>query len=503
MKIQSFGAAKTVTGSCHIVKESDVSVMIDCGLFQGKDEESKNSNLGFNPEEIDYLILTHAHLDHCGRIPMLIKGGFKGKIYCTKPTFQLARLIMLDTAKIMLEDYKHNLKRRLRYNPKKTTEENILNSNKSNSAHIKNETHQNNHHNTHNTNESGKNESNTNAELLYNEIDVFESLDHFNPILAYNTPFVIDEKHNIAVEIQDAGHILGSSFVKLTIGDKSAIFSGDLGNKNKPIVNNFSYPDEADAVYIETTYGDRMHKSFADSKVELLNIIQKTINGGGNVLIPSYAMERTQDILYVLKEFYKSGELPKCKIFLDSPLAINITDIFLRNPEYFRKDELQLFTNNNPFEIPYLTETRDIEESKEINKFSEGAIIIAGSGMLTGGRMLHHLKHNLWRKENSIIFIGYQARGTLGRRIVEGDKTIKVFGEHIDVNASVYTINGFSSHADQKELIEWLSALKNQSKTKIYLIHGDDDKMEIFKEKIKPLGFNAYIPSYAEEITVE
>ncbi len=541
MKIQSFGAAKTVTGSCHIVKKGDVSVMIDCGLFQGKDEESKNSDLGFNPEEIDYLILTHAHLDHCGRIPMLIKGGFKGKIYCTKPTFQLARLIMLDTAKIMLEDYKHNLKRRLRYNPKKATEENILNSNKSDKAYINSEKFQTTHHHTaytanrfthetnygnhhdydkhnHHTaaahsinidksknteNEGSKNEYNFNAELLYNEIDVFESLDHFNPILAYNTPFVIDEKHNIAVEIQDAGHILGSSFVKLTIGNKSAIFSGDLGNKNKPIVNNFSYPDEADAVYIETTYGDRLHKSFDDSKVELLNIIQKTINSGGNVLIPSYAMERTQDILYVLKEFYKSGELPKCKIFLDSPLAINITDIFLRNPEYFRKDELRLFTNNNPFEMPNLTETRDIEESKEINKFSEGAIIIAGSGMLTGGRMLHHLKHNLWRKENSIIFIGYQARGTLGRRIVEGNKTIKVFGEHIDVNASVHTINGFSSHADQNELIEWLSALKNRIKTKICLIHGDDDKMEIFKEKITPLGFNAYIPSYAEEITIK
>ncbi|MHB1679437.1 MAG: MBL fold metallo-hydrolase RNA specificity domain-containing protein [bacterium] len=533
MKIQSFGAAKTVTGSCHIVKEGDVSVMIDCGLFQGKDEESKNSNLGFNPEKIDYLILTHAHLDHCGRIPMLIKGGFKGKIYCTKPTFQLARLIMLDTAKIMLEDYKHNLKRRLRYNPKKTTEENILNSDVSGKTYINNEKFQathhhtahtahrsaheinydnhhydkHNHHATHNINinksKHTENEDNLNTKLLYNEIDVFESLDHFNPVLAYNTPFVLDEKHNITVEIKDAGHILGSSFVKLTIGGKSAIFSGDLGNKNKPIVNNFSYPDEADAVYIETTYGDRLHKSFDDSKIELLNIIQTTFTNGGNILIPSYAMERTQDILYVLKEFYKSGKLPKCKIFLDSPLAINITDIFLKNPEYFRKDELQLFQKDNPFEMPNLTETRDIEESKEINKFSEGAIIIAGSGMLTGGRMLHHLKHNLWRKENSIIFIGYQARGTLGRRIVEGDKTIKVFGEHIDVNASVHTINGFSSHADQNELIEWLSALKNQSKTKIYLIHGDDDKMEIFKEKIKPLGFNAYIPSYAEEITVE
>ncbi len=503
MKIQSFGAARTVTGSCHIVQKNGVKVMIDCGLFQGKDEENKNSELGFNPAEIDYVILTHAHLDHCGRIPMLIKGGFKGKIYCTKPTFQLARLIMLDTAKIMLEDYKHNLKRRLRYNPKKIIKENLSNSNKSNSAHIKNETHQNKHHNihnTHNTNESGKNESNTNTELLYNEIDVFESLDHINPILAYNTPFVIDEKHNIAVEIQDAGHILGSSFIKLMFGDSSIIFSGDLGNKNKPIVNNFSYPDEADAVYIETTYGDRLHKSFDDSKTELFNIIETTFKNGGNVLIPSYAMERTQDILYILKGFYKNGKLPKCKIFLDSPLAINITDIFLRNPEYFREDELQLFQKDNPFEIPYLIETREVEESKEINKFTEGAIIIAGSGMLTGGRMLHHLKHNLWRKENSIIFIGYQARGTLGRRIVEGDKTIKVFGEHIDVNASVHTINGFSSHADQNELIEWLSALKNRAETKIYLIHGDEDKMTIFKEKITHLGFNAYIPSYAEDI---
>lgn len=482
MKIQSFGAAKTVTGSCHIVEENGVKVMIDCGLFQGKDEENKNSELGFNPADIDYLILTHAHLDHCGRIPMLIKGGFKGKIYCTKPTFQLARLIMLDTAKIMLEDYKHDLKKKLRYNPEKRTSSHASSSLSSTS--------------------SLTHSSVSSSALLYNELDVFESLDRFNPVLTYNTPFIIDEKHNIKAEIKDAGHILGSSFVKLMFSDSSVIFSGDLGNKNKPIVNNFSYPDEADAVYIETTYGDRLHKSFDDSKTELLNIIETTFKNGGNVLIPSYAMERTQDILYILKGFYKNGKLPKCKIFLDSPLAINITDIFLKNPEYFRKDELQVFQKDNPFEIPYLTETREVEESKEINKFTEGAIIIAGSGMLTGGRMLHHLKHNLWRKENSIIFIGYQARGTLGRRIVEGDKTIKVFGEHIDVNASVHTINGFSSHADQNELIEWLSALKNQSKTKICLIHGDEDKMDIFKEKITPLGFNAYIPSYAEEIEI-
>jgi len=482
LKIQSFGAAKTVTGSCHIVEENGVKVMIDCGLFQGKDEENKNSELGFNPADIDYLILTHAHLDHCGRIPMLIKGGFKGKIYCTKPTFQLARLIMLDTAKIMLEDYKHDLKKKLRYNPEKRTSSHASSSLSSTS--------------------SLTHSSVSSSALLYNELDVFESLDRFNPVLTYNTPFIIDEKHNIKAEIKDAGHILGSSFVKLMFSDSSVIFSGDLGNKNKPIVNNFSYPDEADAVYIETTYGDRLHKSFDDSKTELLNIIETTFKNGGNVLIPSYAMERTQDILYILKGFYKNGKLPKCKIFLDSPLAINITDIFLKNPEYFRKDELQVFQKDNPFEIPYLTETREVEESKEINKFTEGAIIIAGSGMLTGGRMLHHLKHNLWRKENSIIFIGYQARGTLGRRIVEGDKTIKVFGEHIDVNASVHTINGFSSHADQNELIEWLSALKNQSKTKICLIHGDEDKMDIFKEKITPLGFNAYIPSYAEEIEI-
>ena len=487
MKIQSFGAAKTVTGSCHIVNENGVKVMVDCGFFQGnKDEENKNSELGFNPAEIDYLILTHAHLDHCGKIPMLIKGGFKGKIYCTKPTFQLARLIMLDTAKIMLEDYKHDLKKRLRYNPEKKSASHSVPS--LSSANF--------------TSASRSSASSSSSVLLYNELDVFESLDHFNPILTYNTPFILDEKHNIKVEINDAGHILGSSFVKLMFGGSSIIFSGDLGNKNKPIVNNFSYPDEADAVYIETTYGDRLHKSFDNSKTELLNIIETTFKNGGNVLIPSFAMERTQDILYILKGFYKNEQLPKCKIFLDSPLAINITDIFLKNPEYFRKDELQLFQKDNPFEIPYLTETREVEESKEINRFTDSAIIIAGSGMLTGGRMLHHLKHNLWRKENSIIFIGYQARGTLGRRIVEGDKTIKVFGEHIDVNASVHTINGFSSHADQNELIEWLSALKNQQKTKIYLIHGDEDKMDIFKEKITSLGFNAYIPSYAEEIDI-
>ncbi len=478
MKVSSFGAARTVTGSCHILKEGDARIMVDCGLFQGHNMEEHNIDLGFDPAEISHVVLTHAHLDHCGRLPMLVKKGFKGKIFCTGPTYELARLILLDTAKIMLEDYNHALKKHFR-----------------SSSH-------NNHHNNFNQEVHSIHMNKKFSPPLYNELDVFSALDHFEPVLKYDESFPIDKKGGVSVRISDAGHILGSGFVKLSINGKSVIFSGDLGNKDKPILNNFSYPDDASAVYIETTYGDRLHKSFENSRAELLEIIKNTVENGGNVLIPSFAMERTQDLLFVLSKFYKSGELPKCKVFLDSPLAIGITDIFLKYPGYFKKELYEEFKSEDPFELPYLKKVRDIEDSKDINNISEGAVIIAGSGMLTGGRMIHHLKHNLWRKENAMVFIGYQAPGTLGREIVNGAESVRVFGESINVGARVYTLGGFSSHADRDELIDWLGPLINKGIKKVLLIHGETGKAEVFKEALHSKGVDSYIPSFGEEIEI-
>ena len=456
MIIKSFGAAKNVTGSCHLLTgdKDGINIMVDCGLFQERDFEDKNYELDFDPKKIDYLILTHAHIDHCGRIPFLVKNGFKGQILCTKPTYQLSKILLLDTGKIIFENYKYELKKSLRKNEKK-------------------------------------------PELLYDESDVLNSFDFFNPVLEYDKPY--DLKNGFVVEIRDAGHILGSSFVKIKKGDKSVIFSGDLGNKEKPIVKNFEYPDEANIVYTETTYGDRNHRSFQESKEEFLAAITDTLKNNGNVLIPSYATERAQDILYMLREFYEQGLLPSCKVFLDSPLALSVTDIFVQNLSYFKEDKIPLFKKGDPFDFPYLNIVRDIEESKQINNVSGRAIIIAGSGMLHGGRILHHLKHNIWKKENAVIFVGYQAKGTLGRLIVEKEKKVNILGESFKVNAQIYTINGFSSHADQNELVEWITAVKVKPQ-KVCLIHGDEYVMKVYKSKLEEKGFNVYMPDYGEEI---
>ncbi len=473
MFVKSFGAAKNVTGSCHLLTdEKDGStVMVDFGLFQEREFEKKNYTLDFDPKNINYIVLTHAHIDHCGRIPFLIKNGFKGRIICTKPTYQLSKVLLLDTGKIMSENYKYELKKYLRRNEEK-------------------------------------------PRLLYDESDVLDSFDYFDPVLEYGKPYEL--KNGFTVKAGNAGHILGSSFVKISKNGKSAIFSGDLGNKEKPIVKNFDYPEESDIIYTETTYGDRNHKSFKESKDEFLTAITETLKNNGNVLIPSYATERAQDILYILREFYEQGLLPQCKVFLDSPLALNVTNIFVQNFSYFKDDEIPLFKKGDPFDFPYLNIVKDMEESKNINKINERAVIIAGSGMLHGGRILHHLKHNIWKTENALIFVGYQAKGTLGRKIVEGEEKVNILGEHYKVNAKIYTINGFSSHADQNELIEWINAgsgvNKGASKAnndvghanpkygKTCLVHGDEDVMNVYKGILEKKGFNVYIPSYGEEV---
>jgi metallo-beta-lactamase family protein len=456
MFVKSLGAAKNVTGSCHILTDEDdgSNVMVDFGLFQERLFEDMNYKLDFEPEKIDYLLLTHAHIDHCGRIPLLVKKGFKGRILCTKPTYQLAKVLLLDTGKIMSENYKYELKKAMRKNEKK-------------------------------------------PDLLYNESDVLDSFDYFDPVLEYGKPYRL--KNGFIVEIHDAGHILGSSFAKIIKNGKSVIFSGDLGNKEKPIVKNFEYPDEADMIYTETTYGDRNHRSFKESREEFLAAVTDTLKNNGNVLIPSYATERAQEILYMLREFYEQGLLPQCRVFLDSPLALNVTNIFVQNFSYFKEDSVPLFKTGDPFDFPYLNIAKDVEESKNINKVEERAVIIAGSGMLHGGRILHHLKHNIWKKENAVIFVGYQAKGTLGRRIVEKEDEISIFGEHYKVNARIYTINGFSSHADQNELLEWITAVKRKP-SKVCLVHGDEDVMEIYSRKLKEKGLNPYIPEYGEQI---
>ncbi|MCD6490094.1 MAG: MBL fold metallo-hydrolase [Thermodesulfobacterium sp.] len=462
ISIGFYGGVQGVTGSCFLLKIRETQILVDCGLFQGLESERNYLEFPFNPKEIHYLILTHAHIDHCGRLPLLVKKGFQGKIICTKPTSQIAKIMLLDAAKVMREHYKTLYRKSIRKG------------------------------------------LDLPPPPLYEEIDVIESFNYFKILVAYDTPLLL--KDDIKITFKDAGHILGSTFVEIEDlkTRKKITFSGDLGNKNKPIVRDFTYPSQTDFLCIETTYADRNHKSFEESKQELLQAILETFERGGNVLIPTFALERAQEILYVLREFYEEGKLPRCQVFLDSPLAIKATRIFMDNPEFYDEEAFKIFTQKDPFDFPYLTFTEDVEESKAINNIKSGTIIIAGNGTLSGGRILHHLKINLWRKECSLVFVGFQPKGTLGRKIVDRAEKIHLFGEEIHINASVYTINGFSSHAGQNELIDWISKLEKVKK--LFLVHGEPEKMEIFKnlveEQFKEKFEEVYIPSYKEVIQI-
>ena len=434
MKITFNGAAKTVTGSCHLIETDNVKFLLDCGLFQGKDEiEELNRRFSFEPEEIDFVILSHGHLDHCGRLPLLVKRGFRGRIFAIKGTIDIARLILMDAAQVMEENLKTENRRRLR-------------------------------------------EGLPLKELLYTLDDVFDVFDFFVPVKYCEW----QEVKGVRFRLKDAGHILCSSFIELEIEGRKVLFSGDVGAKGKPLIKEPEVPEKSDVVLIETTYGDREHKSYEESVKEFEEAVLETFKRGGVVLIPTFALERAQDVIYLLKKMYEEGKLPKCKVFVDSPLAISITRVFKRHRECLREN----VRSRDIFDFPYLEFTRTVEESKRINEYRGVGVIIAGNGMCTGGRILHHLKHRLWDKRNSIIFVGYQAEGTLGREIVEGAKKVKIFNEKVAVKAKVYTINGFSSHAGRSELFNWLKeGVKENSR--VFLVHGEERAANSFAALVR------------------
>ena len=456
MRITFNGAAGVVTGSCHLFEAGGVRFLLDCGLFQGSEElEELNPRFTFDPSEIDFVILSHGHLDHCGRLPYLVKKGFRGKVYATAGTVDISRLILMDAAQVQEENLKTENRRRLREGKKP-------------------------------------------RELLYTIDDVFDTFNHFK---------VCDFKRwyqagGVRFRFHDAGHILCSEFVELVVDGRRVLFSGDLGNSGKPLIRDPEPPPRADLVMIETTYGNRKHRSFEESVREFKEAVLSTFKRGGVVLIPTFALERAQDILYILKKMYERGELPPCKVFLDSPLAISITRTFNRHPECLEERVIEeLRKEKELFSFPYLQFTRTVEESKKINDYHGRAIIIAGNGMCTGGRILHHIKHRIWDARNSIIFVGYQAEGTLGRKIVEGAKKIKVFNEIVKVNARVYTINGFSSHADRPQLLSWLKEAVGHD-TRVILVHGERKVQEVFKKEVeRELSLTPFMPSLYESLT--
>ncbi|MEZ0323476.1 MAG: MBL fold metallo-hydrolase [Hydrogenothermaceae bacterium] len=463
MIVQSFGGVEGVTGSCHLVKVGKLNILIDCGMFQGLDEDKNYENFEFDPSIIDYLILTHFHIDHCGRIPLLVKYGFKGKIISTKPTYHITRIMLLDAANVMREEYKTKLKKAMR----KGTPEEV-------------------------------------NPPLYDENDVFAAMDYFKIILDYNQPFSLSK--DVKIVLKNAGHILGSAYVEMYVNlgyqEKKIIFSGDLGTDNKLVIKPIEYPSEADVVFIESTYGNRNHKPLEESIKEFKTAIIESFKDGGNVVIPTFALERAQEILYILRKMYDAGELPKCKVFLDSPLAISATRLFLQFPEYLNEETRSLIDKSyNPFVFSDVYFTTSVEESRKINEIESNAIILAGSGMCNGGRIKHHLKHNLWRENSSVVFVGYQAVGTLGRQIVDGAKKVKIYGEDIAVKAKIYTINGFSAHADQSGLLKFLKSCANLQLA--YLIHGEPEIMEEFKEVIeKGIGIKSHIVKKSEYVYI-
>jgi len=441
--VTSHGAAKTVTGSCHLIEfENGLKVLIDCGMYQGLEEDKNYEPFGFNPRKIDYLLLTHGHLDHVGRIPLLIKHGFKGTIIATAATFDLAKIVLLDSAKLMKEEFKT----RFRKAQRKGKEEEV-------------------------------------KKPLYTIKDVKAVFRQKKIKVKYEQKIKLPQK--ITAVFKDAGHIIGSAFIEITYPEfntkNKVIFSGDLGNKNNKVLPPPQRPGAAQTLFIESTYGDRYHRPYEDSVIEFKKVVTETLLNKGNVLIPSFAIERTQQILYILREMDARRELPRnVRVFLDSPMAIKTTKVYQKYKNLLSKRCKKM---GNPFSFPQLRLITNVEDSKKINDSKWGNIIIAGSGMCNGGRILHHFKHRLWNERNSVIFVGFQAKGTLGRQIVDGAKFVKIFDEDIIVRAKIYTINGFSAHADQKELLEWAEEITDLKK--IFLIHGEEDKQLIFKEVIK------------------
>lgn len=468
MNITFYGAARGVTGSCHMVEAGDKKFLIDCGMFQGKltDQMLNYEEFPFNINEIDFVILTHAHIDHSGRIPKLYKEGFTGVIYTTTATMDLCGIMLADSGHIQEKEIEWVNKKRRR---------------------------------------AGKAEN----EPMYTAQDGIDSLRLFKGI-EYNDLVVIDE--NISFKLVDAGHMLGSSIVELYIKEedktKKVVFSGDLGNLNMPIINDPTYVEGADYLVMESTYGDRLHGKIEDQSGKLIQIMLDTYEKGGNLIIPSFAVGRTQEILYEINKYAEAkgiGEkITKIPVYVDSPLAVNATKVFEQNPEYYDEDALRyLLKGDNPLDFPNLHFVTSSEESKALNEDLTSKVIISASGMCEVGRIKHHLKHNLYRPESTILFVGFQAEGTLGKKILSGEKIVKIFGEEIAVNAEVKYLDAFSGHADKNGLLTWLKNMKEKPKN-IFLVHGEYTGQQALKNSIKEeLKVNVVIPNYQETYTVE
>ena len=436
MDITFYGAAGEVTGSCHLVDAAGKRVLLDCGMVQGdRDADARNAaEFPFDPKGIDALVLSHAHLDHCGRIPLLVKRGFSGPIHTTSATADLANIIMSDSAHIADMDAQ-DANRHLVPGQKP-------------------------------------------AQPLYTQDDVDAAMKLMKP-LDYDTSQEI--LPGIRITLRDAGHILGSSTVEVAAMENGAtrtlVFTGDLGPTGTPILCDPAIVSAADAVIMESTYGNRLHKTRVDTLAELSAIFQAAHKDGGNIVIPAFAVGRTQELLYFFAEHFDEWQLGRYRMFLDSPMATRVTACYDRHEDLFDEDAKKLWLmRQHPLRLPNLSFTADSSESRAINSIRSGAVIIAGSGMCEGGRIRHHLRHNLANPAAHVVFVGYQAQGTLGRRIVDGAKHVHLFGDDIPVRAQIHTVGGLSAHADRDGLSDWYGAI--QRHPPVWLVHGEDDGRE-------------------------
>lgn len=461
MKIKFLGAARTVTGSCYLVETEGARFAVDCGMHQGSAEiEKRNRDTEtYDPAGIDFFLITHAHIDHAGLLPRMVRGGFRGKIYATPPTRDLLEIMLLDSAHVQEMETQWRNKKRARHGEKR-------------------------------------------VQPLYRAEDVRAALPFFEE-RPYNVPF--SPAPGVRANFLDAGHILGAAIVELWIEEggtqSKLVFSGDIGRPAQLLVDDTAPVRTADFLFLESTYGNRNHKNEKDSLDELAEAVAYSYRRKGKVIIPAFAVERSQEVIYSLFLLSKEGRLPAdMPVYLDSPLAIRATEIFRRHREYFDDEAKQILRDGeDPLSLPQLHFTETSPESMALNSRPGPAVIISASGMADAGRVRHHLRHNLWREGSCVVFVGFQAEGTPGRRLVEGAKTIRLLGDEIAVKSRIFTINGFSAHAGQDQILAWLSHFRNP-RMHVFLVHGEYPAQKILEGLIRErFGLEVYIPDYLEE----
>ncbi len=466
LKLQFLGAAQNVTGSRHLLEANGVKVLVDCGLYQERDFKARNwEPFVVPPDSIDAVLLTHAHLDHCGLLPKLVREGFKGRIYCTAATSEIAQIILLDSAKIQEEDAEYKRKRHKREGRKGRYPE----------------------------------------VPLYTTADAEACFPLFSRVKYRKS---VDLGNDVEATFYDAGHVLGSSIIRVKVRqggqERIILFSGDIGRPDRPIVCDPTVFDTADYVFIESTYGDRVHQGPEDTKKEIAEVINTTKKAGGKIIVPSFALERSQEVLYYINELLLAGAIPQLTVFLDSPMAARITKVFKHHPELFDEEMTEFIDNHeSPFNFPGLKIVQSTKESKAINQIRGTIMVIAGSGMCTGGRVKHHLVNNISNGRNTIMFVGYQAMGTLGRRIVNGEKEVRILGQEYPVKARIARIGGFSAHADREELLRWLRGLKKPPR-KLFVVHGEANSAQQFGDYVrKETGWKVSVPAYRDEAILD